>query len=399
MNSIRFIGVIVAITCFSLTSYAQRQTRLYIDDSTGNFTTLQVPTGSGGGTITLPSGTGTLSFGGGLPTGAIVIFADNGAHSGFTYTGSTLSVTNDAWAPKTSMLTARFSLAAAAPGNGKIYVVGGTPDGSTTVLGTCEEYDPVGNSWATKTSMSVPRADLAAAAPGDGKLYAIGGFDGSIASAVCEQYDPGSDTWTTENPMPTPRADPAAASPGDGKIYVVGGADEDDDYLTTCEQFDPVGNSWTTKSPMTVGRAGLAAAAPGNGKFYAIGGYYFSDGTYFESSACEEYDPTGDTWTSKADMPTARDGLAAGVPGDGKIYAVGGENLAEEPYAINEQFDPSANVWNSKSSMVTALMYLAAAAPANGKFYIFGGTPDYSTPTATCAEYTPGPSLYLFSKN
>ena len=54
---------IIVVASFSATSIAQRQTKLYIDDGNGNFTTLQ--TSSGGGTLTLPSGSGFLSLGAG----------------------------------------------------------------------------------------------------------------------------------------------------------------------------------------------------------------------------------------------------------------------------------------------------------------------------------------------
>ncbi|HEY3875643.1 MAG TPA: hypothetical protein VGM92_09215, partial [Candidatus Kapabacteria bacterium] len=69
----------------------------------------------------------------GLPTGAIVEFADNGAHSGFTLLPSSISI-GEAWATKASMPTARTFLAAAAAGNGKLYAVGGYNGG---YLSTC----------------------------------------------------------------------------------------------------------------------------------------------------------------------------------------------------------------------------------------------------------------------
>jgi N-acetylneuraminic acid mutarotase len=42
-------------------------------------------------------------------------------------------------------------------------------------------------------------------------------------------------------------------------------------------------------------------------------------------STVEAYDPATDTWTTKAPMPTARQGLAAAVV-NGSLYAIGGYN-------------------------------------------------------------------------
>jgi hypothetical protein len=57
-NIRRFIVAAILVACFSVTSQAQRQTTLYIDDGSGNFTTLTAP--SGPSSIVFPSGGGTL---------------------------------------------------------------------------------------------------------------------------------------------------------------------------------------------------------------------------------------------------------------------------------------------------------------------------------------------------
>ena len=69
---------------------------------------------------------------------------------------------SDTWTDKAPMTQARGRLAAVAPGNGKIYAIGGWGQigglGATTYLATVEEYDPTFDSWATKISMPTPRA-------------------------------------------------------------------------------------------------------------------------------------------------------------------------------------------------------------------------------------------------
>ena len=42
------------------------------------------------------------------------------------------------------------------------------------------------------------------------------------------------------------------------------------------------------------------------------------------TSSVEEYDPSTNTWATKAPMPTARQNLAAAAAANGRVYAIGG---------------------------------------------------------------------------
>src|SRR5665213_635970 len=110
-----FAGLLTSITA-GIVSDAQaqiRQTSLYIDDGSGNFTVLKSAPGggtdtmpAGGGTVLLAAGTGTagqvLTSSGSaapswqtgsvaaIPSGTVVGFTDNGTHSGYSYTGQSL---------------------------------------------------------------------------------------------------------------------------------------------------------------------------------------------------------------------------------------------------------------------------------------------------------------------
>ncbi|MCG2724758.1 MAG: hypothetical protein L6420_00650, partial [Elusimicrobia bacterium] len=140
------------------------------------------------------------------------------------------------------------------------------------------------------------------------------------------------------------------------------------------------GDAWTTKADMPTARNSLAAAIVG-GKIYAIGG---QGGTQKEN---EEYDPVANTWTTKAVMPTARNSFAAAAVG-GKIYAIGGY---EGGYLdINEEYDPVANEWTTKAAMPTSRNQLAAAA-VGGKLYAIGG----QNGTTINEEYDPETNTWL----
>ena len=65
-----------------------------------------------------------------------------------------------------------------------------------------------------------------------------------------------------------------------------------------------------------------------------------------------------DTWTRKADMPTARAGLGASVI-DGRIYAIGGWTEISEVTRTNnvsssvQVYDPATDMWMQKADMPT----------------------------------------------
>jgi N-acetylneuraminic acid mutarotase len=127
------------------------------------------------------------------------------------------------------------------------------------------------------------------------------------------------------------------------------------------------GDTWTEKADMPTARSGLSACTV-NGKIYAIGGY--GQGGLLHT--VEEYDPKTDKWTRKADMPTARYYLAT-CEANGKIYAIGGgldEN--DMDFSAVEEYDPVKDEWTKKADMLTARHWLSASF-VNGKIYAIGG--------------------------
>jgi hypothetical protein len=144
-----------------------------------------------------------------------------------------------------------------------------------------------------------------------------------------------------------------------------------------------LGETWTTKAHMPTGRGFLSTAVV-NGKIYAIGGVTGS-GVNPALRTAEEYDPATDTWSKKANMPTARCGLSTSVIG-GRIYAIGG---ATSPYGAVlssvEVYDPATDTWVGKADMPTARAYLSASS-LNGKIYAIGGASSLNGPGLSVVE-------------
>src|SRR5439155_16652468 len=192
---------------------------------------------------------------------------------------------------------------------------------------------PADNSWTLRAPMLTGQ-DAFGVGVVNGRLYAVGSSDGGGGGlATVEGYDPGTDTWNPTAPMPTARYGLAVAVV-DGILYAIGGAEARAGFgrgeLATVEAYDPTTDTWTPKAPMPTARAFLAVGVV-NGIIYAVGGW--------SGATVEAYDPTTDTWTTKASMPTARGGLAVGVV-NGILYATGGSGDPTAGTTV-EAYDPA----------------------------------------------------------
>ncbi len=127
------------------------------------------------------------------------------------------------------------------------------------------------------------------------------------------------------------------------------------------------GDTWTKKADMPTARICFSASAV-NGKIYAIGGQILGGARV---STVEEYDPVTDTWAEKTDMPTPRGYLSSSAV-DGRIYAIGGydDNHADLPTV--EEYDPVIDKWTKKADMPTPRWNFSTTV-VNGKIYAIGG--------------------------
>jgi Kelch motif len=229
------------------------------------------------------------------------------------------------------------------------------------------------------------------------------------------------DAWVTKAPMPEATAGFDAAVVR-GKIYAIGDFNE---------EYNPVTDTWSSKAPMLTIRSDFGIAVYNN-KIYCIGGMTGFDGdTGFNATgATEVYDPTTDTWETKAPMPTPRFNLRATVANN-KIYLIGGtkqdppENITI-PHRLNwgqqisdavEVYDPETDTWTTKASIPNAVHSYASATIGN-KIYIISSTSTWkydterdnwsqgaSPPTlsvqagdATSGVFAP-PRIYIFGEN
>ncbi len=271
--------------------------------------------------------------------------------------------------------------------DGKIYAIGGwngvqgSPSHSAV-----EEYDQETDTWTKKADMPTARSYLSASAV-DGKIYAIGGWTRANTQSSVEEYDPATDTWTKKADMPIGRYHSAICAVN-GKIYAIGGFGLPTLQLMV-EEYDPATDRWVRKADMPTARIQLSACAV-NGKIYAIGGISWDGAQGPALSAVEEYDPSTDTWTKKADMPMPTYNHAATVV-NGKIYVMGGESgswAVETILSTIMKYDPATDTWTKEGDMRVPRTAMSASV-VDGRIYVIGGKEVGVRKISTVEEYTP----------
>jgi N-acetylneuraminic acid mutarotase len=266
--------------------------------------------------------------------------------------------------------------------DGKIYVVGGDIIEGTTPPTTALVYDKSSGVW---TQIPLFNNNVRAAHNScvvGGRLYVIGGTaDGITTLATMDMFDPNTGQWVSKNSMPTDRGLAACASI-DGKIYVMGGIRNlDYNGLKTVEVYDTNTGTWTQLTDMPTRRWGHSAVAL-NGKIYVFGGVTFGSSNIVYKSV-EMYDPQTNSWTTKSSMPTARYCLTSCLL-ENKIYVIGGWNHSSNGPIYNavEVYDPVTDEWRTEISMPVKHAALASIV-LDGKIYIYGGArtthPNYGT--------------------
>jgi N-acetylneuraminic acid mutarotase len=126
-------------------------------------------------------------------------------------------------------------------------------------------------------------------------------------------------------------------------------------------------------------RQGVAA----NGRLYLFGGNPVNEGGMPGAPPGHvwEYDPAGDRWTRKQDMPLPAHHVAVAEQG-GKIYVFGGAAQPKTPgpnyVPVNNawEYDPAADTWKALAPMPSKRI-AAAALAVGGRLYVMGGAGNY----------------------
>ena len=220
------------------------------------------------------------------------------------------------WQTLSSLPNVRAQHASAAYG-GKIFVVNGTPDASTT-LSSLLIYDVQSNSWSTGTAPSgVSTRGGDAASDGNGIIYFATGIGSSEKTVF--KYVISSGTWTEIPGSSLKTAWNGTLEYHNGKLYHLGG----EGTLTTLNIYDISSNTWSSGATIPDNGGMFHASAVVGNKIYMIGG-----GTNYTAGtqSVKIYDILSNTWSllpSSSNFPQSVYYFDA-VPYSGDIYLTGG---------------------------------------------------------------------------
>lgn len=139
---------------------------------------------------------------------------------------------------------------------------------------------------------------------------------------------------------------------------------------------------WVRVAPIPQANEERQGAAA-NGRLYLFGGNPVGEGSMPGTPPGQvwEYDPAGDRWTRKKDMPLAAHHVAVAEQG-GKVYVFGGAVQRQKggpnyiPVNNAWEYDPAADTWKALAPMPSKRI-AAAAVAVGGRIYVMGGAGNY----------------------
>ncbi len=266
--------------------------------------------------------------------------------------GATLSYAfgSNTWSSNLAQRPFRGHHHAAEVINNQLYLFGGLGSGA----GKVQIYNPTTNSWSAGADMPFA-AGSSSSALIDGRVYVAGGIIGSSTTTQAAVYNPATNNWQAIAPMPQGRNHAAAATDGT-RLYVFGGRGPGSgdgntvaNGFNTVQIYNPATNSWqssdspgSTLQPLPIGRGGMGKAVYAEGRFYVIGGETASGAdatTNKVYNRVDVYNPTTNSWSQLATMPTARHGIFPLLIGKRIYVAAGGVKAAYSSSTVLEVFN------------------------------------------------------------
>ncbi len=260
------------------------------------------------------------------------------------------------------------------PTNGKIYMIGGSPNGSTWV-NFCQEYDPGTNTWTDKANMPTTRGWLKGLVV-KGKIYVVGGYTGSGMVAVNEEFDPVANSWATKAPRPRALAAPAGVVWRDSLLYMLGGGDMGGDYAFV-HVYNPATNTWATGTALPQNDRMGDAAIIGDTIYLAQAYNGSSCWANLYKGAINPANPTQITWTPGPAMspPVYNGGMAA--IGD-NVYWVGGFENGSTVTANAKRYNRTTGTivaYDTYPQRLARCCFMTAI-PSQSELYVIAGDID-----------------------
>jgi N-acetylneuraminic acid mutarotase len=311
----------------------------------------------------------------------------------------TFSQAADSWTQKATVPHSFFEF----PGqvgvlNEKIYAIISNQNFQLADTGYTDVYDPATNTWTEKTPIPTYIGYYFTAAC-QNKIYVMG--DANNVPSLNEAYDPATDTWTAKTPMPTSR-EWTQANVVDGKIFVIGGivwhSQFNPEVYQINEVYDPSNDSWSEMAPIPTAVCSYASAVL-DGKIYIFGGTsrVVHDGNPTVVNLVQIFDPQTNSWSQGTPLPANISGMGAcattGLFAPKRIYVFGGTTSDGPSGSWTRIYDPEAKTWSDGTAVPTAFVGLTAV-NVNDMLYVMGRNQLYQyTPAGYQGATSPTPFL------
>jgi len=229
------------------------------------------------------------------------------------------------------------------------FIPGGTTDNDS-----CWEYDQQIDKWTQRGDIGFNLDNAASFSIGN--LGYVCGNSNSPRDK-CYSFNP-PNTWTAKNDMSIDQSYHMAVGPISDKGYTFGGTYDTD----ATEEFD--GTNWTTKTNRTNGgKYGSAAIVSDIA--------YVINGTTVNQKH-DAFDPSGNSWTGKADHPLYMRAFPAFEISDTIIAVMGSDDLSSL-YDDVFRYQPQTDTWKAQADFPYTERFKHAGWSAYDKGYITFG--------------------------
>jgi len=229
--------------------------------------------------------------------------------------------------------------------------------------------------WLQRSDFgSVGRHRATALTIGNKGYMGIGHTNGTGTNIVYQdwwQYDPSSNSWTQKADYPVPNY-AASAFATDTKGYIGGGTMLGPEFF----EYDPQMNTWSAIANCPMNVADQTAFAINN-KGYVI-----------EGNQCVEYNPAGNAWNMKNNMPFFAGIWATSFVIDGSAYVKSNNQLFE--------YKASIDAWTPRATCPGVATAGSSSFALEGKGYVISGyVGALSELTKEIWEYNPGNNTWI----
>ena len=252
------------------------------------------------------------------------------------------------------------------------------------------------NVETTKASLPTNLANHGQSTLGDGTVLVTGGSttgSDSQRTDIVRSWSPTTNSWTQKSSLITPRWRHRQSTLADGTALVAAGETSGQIpayyYRRYVQQYNPTTNVWSNKAQFPQDIYWTGQSTLGDGTVLVTGGYW--TGTSYNT--VRSWSPTTNSWTTKASLNGTRRQHGQSTLADGTALVTGGW-ISNQPSSDVRSYDPSTNAWTQKTSMPATAHGHGQSTVGDGTVLTTGGPTGTGYVSAACYSYDPATNTW-----